>query len=246
MGTERGTARPGRTGEPRQDRARRMLLAAAAALVFIGGGGRSTEVSAPGPSGPAASAPGGAILVDPSADTLLVGDSQQLLLKDGKGRRLTGPPISWTSFNPDIATVSPTGVVMGHAPGTARIVATSDGKSGTAVIAVWPTKKDTAECNAPRPGWIWCDDFEQDRLRSYFEYDNTDGAFVRVRGAGRDGSYGMRAQFARGQVSAGALHLAMGKVPGRYFRTVDAGTAIYREVYWRMYVRNPARWVGGA
>src|SRR3989442_15822768 len=56
----------------------------------------------------------------------------------------------------------------------------------------------------------------------------------------------MRAQFARGQVSAGAVHLAMGRVPGRYFRTVDAGTAIYREVYWRMYVRNPARWGGGA
>jgi hypothetical protein len=26
---------------------------------------------------------------------------------------------------------------------------------------------------------------------------------------------------------------------------VDAGTAIYRDVYWRMYVRNQAGWVGG-
>jgi hypothetical protein len=102
------------------------------------------------------------------------------------------------------------------------------------------------ECAAPRPGWIWCDDFEQDRLSRYFEYDSADGAFVRVRGVGRNGSYGMRAQFARGQVSAGALHLALGRVPAKYFRTVDEGTALYRDVYWRLYLRNQRGWVGGA
>src|SRR5438128_7412279 len=124
MGAESGTARPGSTGDSRQGRARRMLLAAAAALVLAGSGCSSTEVSSPAASGSATPAPEGSILVDPSADTLLVGDSQQLvaLLKDGKGR-VTRPAISWTSFNPDIATVSPTGVVMSHSPGTASIVA---------------------------------------------------------------------------------------------------------------------------
>ena len=109
-----------------------------------------------------------------------------------------------------------------------------------------PAAASNDECAAPQPGWIWCDDFEQDRLSRYFEYDSADGSFVRVRGVGRNGSYGMRAQFARGQVSAGALHLAMGAVPSKYFRTVDEGTAIYRDVYWRVYVRNQRRWVGGA
>src|SRR5438034_3184937 len=60
-----------------------------------------------------------------------------------------------------------------------------------------------------------------------------------------DESYGMRVHFAAGQISAGSLHLAMGKVPDSYFRTVDAGTAIYRNVYWRMYVRNQTGWSGG-
>ena len=142
-------------------------------------------------------------------------------------------------------TISSRGGVVTTVPmRSATFAATSEWHSGTVVTLAAAASVD--ECAAPRRGWIWCDDFEQDRLSQYFEYDNPDGAFVRVKGAGRDGSYGMRAQFARGQVSAGALHLAMGRVPGRYFRTVDAGTAIYREVYWRMYVRNPARWVGGA
>src|SRR5438034_3959123 len=60
-----------------------------------------------------------------------------------------------------------------------------------------------------------------------------------------DESYGMRVHFGAGQISAGSLHLAMGKVPDSYFRTVDAGTAIYRNVYWRMYVRNQTGWSGG-
>src|ERR1051325_4995332 len=59
------------------------------------------------------------------------------------------------------------------------------------------------ECATPRVGWIWCDDFEEDRLRQYFEYDSAGGSFVRAAGVGRDGSFGMRARFARGQTSAG-------------------------------------------
>jgi hypothetical protein len=56
----------------------------------------------------------------------------------------------------------------------------------------------------------------------------------------------MRARFALGQVSAGALHLAFGKTPQAYFRPVDAGTAIYRDVYWRLFLKHQAGWIGGA
>jgi len=102
------------------------------------------------------------------------------------------------------------------------------------------------ECARPRPGWIWCDDFEQDRLRKYFEYDDAGGHFVRVAGVGLGGSFGMRARWdAVGQVAAGALHLAMGKTPQRYLRPVDAGTATYRDVFWRVYVRLQPGWRGG-
>ncbi|HSG82883.1 MAG TPA: hypothetical protein VLC48_11565, partial [Gemmatimonadota bacterium] len=36
-----------------------------------------------------------------------------------------------------------------------------------------------AECAAPDPAWIWCDDFESDRLDRYFEYSDAGGSFVR-------------------------------------------------------------------
>lgn len=55
----------------------------------------------------------------------------------------------------------------------------------------------------------------------------------------------MRAHFAQGQVSAGSLHLAFGRTPMAYIRPVDAGTVTYREIYWRIYVRNQDGWTGG-
>ncbi|UCC71913.1 MAG: hypothetical protein JSV86_16310 [Gemmatimonadota bacterium] len=83
-----------------------------------------------------------------------------------------------------------------------------------------------AECDSPDPAWIWCDDFEADRLDLYFEYDNPGGdGFVRLDGIGVDGSYGMRVRFAADQVSAGNLHLAFARTPSSYFRPVDDGTA---------------------
>ena len=56
----------------------------------------------------------------------------------------------------------------------------------------------------------------------------------------------MRATYATTpQTSSGSLKLAFGRTPQPYFRPVDAGTATYREVYWRVYVRYPADWQGG-
>ena len=216
--------------------------AVAAVLALAGTGCASTEMSSTASTAPVVS-----VIVGRSADNLLVGDSQQLMAlpRDGKDRPLTGRDISWTSLNPGTATVSPTGVVSGHAPGTAQIVATSEGKSGTAVMTVWATRKDTAECKAPKPGWIWCDDFEKDRLSSYFEYAAIDGSFVRLPGVGYGGSVGMRARFSRvGQVQAGSLKLALGKTPSPYFCPLDAGTARYREIYWRHLVKLQAGWIG--
>lgn len=101
------------------------------------------------------------------------------------------------------------------------------------------------ECSAPQPGWLFCDDFERDRLGQYFEYVSDSGSFVRARGVGRDSSFGMRARFGFGQVEAGRLHIAIGKTPQRYMRPVDAGTAKYRDIYWRVYLRLQPGWIGG-
>ena len=116
-----------------------------------------------------------------------------------------------------------------------------------------PAATDTArgksptvnECATRHREWIWCDDFEQDRLQQYFEYEDASGRFTRAAGVGVKGSFGMRARFTPGETSAGALHLAIGKVPAKYFRPVDAGTTAYRELYWRLYVRYQPGWIGG-
>jgi uncharacterized protein YjdB len=57
---------------------------------------------------------------------------------DAAGNTLTDRAVTWTSSNADIATVSALGIVTAVAPGTANIVATSGGRSGSAVITVLP------------------------------------------------------------------------------------------------------------
>jgi hypothetical protein len=101
-----------------------------------------------------------------------------------------------------------------------------------------------AECSAPKAAWIWCDDFEQDRLSRYFEYVDAGGRFTRTPGVGYNGSTGMQARWLTGLQDAGALHLAIGKTPQAAFRPVDGGTAVYQEIFWRLYLKNQEGWVG--
>lgn len=56
--------------------------------------------------------------------------------RDGSGAVLTGRPISWSSNNEGVATVSATGLVTALSPGGAIITATSEGKSAPASLTV--------------------------------------------------------------------------------------------------------------
>jgi hypothetical protein len=127
--------------------------------------------------------------------------------------------------------------------GTFTLTFTASGLTSATSAAINVSAPQQLGCASPQAAWIWCDDFEQNRTSRYFEYDST--SFARAAGVGRNGSTGMRVQFATGQVSAGALRLAFGKTPSSYFRAVDAGTANYREVYWRVYVKYQSGWTGG-
>ena len=175
-------------------------------------------------------------------------------LKDADGNTLTDRAVTWSSADPAVATATPNGgtaaTVAAVAAGSAEILAAAEGMTGRSTVRVSDpgTGGGTSlvnECASAEPEWIWCDDFEQNRLSSYFEYSEKSGSFVRSSDVGAEGSYGMRVRFALGQVDAGNLKLAFGRTPSTYFRAVDAGTANYREVYWRMYVRNEPAWVGG-
>src|SRR5438270_7230133 len=104
------------------------------------------------------------------------------------------------------------------------------------------TSASTPGCANPRPGWIWCDDFEQDRSASYFAYDSRNGSFTREAGVGRHGSTAMRARWKPAQEDAGSIKLAFGRTPGTRMPPVDGGPARYRDVYWRVFVRSQAGW----
>ena len=108
-----------------------------------------------------------------------------------------------------------------------------------------PPSASVRTCANPPGSWIFCDDFESNRLASYFEYDSASGRFRRDSGVGRSGSWGMRATYAPGVSNSGHLALAMGATAYAYFKPVDAGTAKYRDLYWRFYIRLQSGWTGG-
>ena len=72
--------------------------------------------------------------------TVLVGFTTRLeaTLKDALFLTLTGRPVTWSSSDPSKATVND-GLVLGVAPGTATITATSEGKSGSVLVTVSTT-----------------------------------------------------------------------------------------------------------
>src|SRR5713101_8036472 len=108
------------------------LLLAAALLM---GMACKDSTSPPAPAGPPAVA---SVTVAPSPGTLLVGSTAQLTAttKDSAGNVLTGRAVTWASSNPAVATVSATGLVTGVAVGSATIMATAEGKNGTAAVTV--------------------------------------------------------------------------------------------------------------
>lgn len=192
-------------------------------------------------------APVAEVKVIPSTETLTVGEGVQLYAdpRDARGRVLKGRSVSAASQAPGIVSLTPEGIATALAPGTAQILVTSEERTATVSITVLAPAGPATECEMAKPAWLWCDDFEQDRLGQYFEYSSAAGDFVRARGVGYAGSSGMRVHFEPKQVDAGNLHLAIGKTPSAFFRAVDAGSTVHREIYWRFYVRYAPNWVGG-
>ena len=78
------------------------------------------------------------VIVIPTTATLVIGATQQLaaIPIDASGEALSGRPLTWSSSNSAIATVSADGLVQAIAVGTATIFATIETKSGSATITV--------------------------------------------------------------------------------------------------------------
>ena len=82
--------------------------------------------------------PVASITINPSPLTLKVGLGALLnvTLRDAAGNLLTGRVVTFATSNPAVATVSPTGLVLGLVPGTATVTATADGVRATVNVTV--------------------------------------------------------------------------------------------------------------
>lgn len=83
-------------------------------------------------------APVASVTVTPNSSSLTVGQSTQtsVVLRDAAGNALGGRAVSWSSAAPSLATVSSSGLVSAIAAGSATIVATSEGVTGSATIVI--------------------------------------------------------------------------------------------------------------
>jgi alpha-tubulin suppressor-like RCC1 family protein len=80
--------------------------------------------------------PVAAVVVSPLADTVVVGQTVQLLAEGraADGTVLGGRPVSWVSTERGVATVEQSGLVIGTGDGVTRIIATIEGVEGAAEI----------------------------------------------------------------------------------------------------------------
>ena len=92
------------------------------------------------------------------------------------------------------------------------------------------------------PAVLFYDEFDEapESPGRYSEFVSSGGSFVWTRAGGLLGG-AMRCQFEKDQVDAGRLHVLLGRTPiGRGHRDGE----VFREIYWRVYVRHEAGWEG--
>ncbi len=84
-------------------------------------------------------APVSSVVLSPSTSSLFIGQTEQLSAQvtNAAGQPIKGASVTFSSANTAVATVSASGVVTGVKVGITTITGTSQGKSGTAAVAVF-------------------------------------------------------------------------------------------------------------
>ncbi|MHA6485027.1 cadherin-like beta sandwich domain-containing protein [Paenibacillus sp. strain BS8-2] len=103
------------------------------------------------------------------------------------------------------------------------------------------------ECSAANVDWLFCDDYEVDRMDQYFER-TSQNQFYRTGDVGLGGSSGMKAEFRQAdgaEHDTGAIKIAFGRTPSTYLNPVAAENEDLTEVYFRFYLKHEKDWIGG-
>jgi uncharacterized protein YjdB len=117
-------------------------VSGAGVVTALSVGSATITATSEGKSGSAsvsvAAVPVASVTVQPTTASLFVGQTTVLLatVRDANGTVVTDRPITWSSSNTAVATVSATGVVTAVAPGSATVSASAGGRSGSAGIVV--------------------------------------------------------------------------------------------------------------
>lgn len=84
--------------------------------------------------------PVGTVTVTPASVSIAVGDTTRFstTLADSTGSALFGRAITWSLSDSTVATIAGSGFVQAIAAGTTTVIATSEGRSGSAVLTVNP------------------------------------------------------------------------------------------------------------
>jgi alpha-tubulin suppressor-like RCC1 family protein len=114
-------------------------------LLLACGGGTGDGVTAPPPT------PVASVEVTLTVSSLSVGRTSQAsaVAKDAAGNVLSGRTIQFSSSDITVATVSATGTVTAVSPGTVAVIATSEGKQGSATLIV--TRAASVEVSLSSP-----------------------------------------------------------------------------------------------
>ena len=109
-----------------------LLLSAACLAVLACGGDGGADPTDPTPT------PVALVELSVSADTLQAGDTLRIVAKPRSAAEelLQDRTVTWSSTNPSAATISDSGLVTAVNQGTSTILATSEGVSSAATIAV--------------------------------------------------------------------------------------------------------------
>jgi uncharacterized protein YjdB len=148
-----GGALPGRTIAWSSSDASRATVSSTGLVTGVTPGDVTITASAEGKSGTATITvkpkPVGAVILSPGQASIEIGQTNQLTAQvtDDQGNVLTGRPVTFSSDNTGVATVSSTGLVTAVAVGTAKITATSEGKTGTADVTVTPVSVASVDVN---------------------------------------------------------------------------------------------------